>query len=304
MDTSGITGCGTALITPFHADGAVDENALQALVRWQVQSGIRLLVACGSTGEASTLTEEETLTVARLTIAAAEGKAQVFVGCTHNSTAEAVRRASRIAQLPGLSGILTACPYYNRPSQEGMYLHFKAIAEAIAPLPILLYNVPGRTASNLEPATVLRLSEIPNIVGIKESSGNLVQIAEIINLVPRTFRVFSGDDAFALPTISAGAIGLISVASNVAPALMCQMVTAALAHDWPSARVIHKQTSHLVRDLFSEPSPGPVKAILAAMGRIEGDTLRLPMTPVTLAGRSRIEATAAELGLLTPAPTL
>lgn len=298
MEISALRGCGTALVTPFRADGSVDENALHALVHFQLENGVKLLVACGSTGEASTLTEEETLAVGRMTIATSRGRGFVLVGCTHNSTKEAVWRARRVADLSGIGGILTACPYYNKPSQEGMYLHFKAIAEAVAPVPVVLYNVPGRTASNLLPATVARLAEIPNIVGIKESSGNLAQIAETIASVPKGFAVLSGDDAYALPTIEAGAVGLVSVASNVAPALIAEMVEAALKGDKKRAAAIGEQTAGLTRELFAEPSPGPVKAILDLMGMIPGDHLRLPMTSVTPALRRQLEITAAKLGLL------
>lgn len=303
MDISSFTGCGTALVTPFHPDGSVDETTLHALSVWQVEHGVRMLVACGSTGEASTLSEEETFRVAEVVIAAAAQRVPVLVGCTHNSTAEAVRRVRRLASLPGIAGILTACPYYNKPSQEGLFLHFKAIAEAVAPLPVVLYNVPGRTASNLLPATVVRLAQVPNIIGIKESSGNIAQITEVIASVPKNFRVLSGDDGYALPTIAAGACGLISVASNVAPALVSQMVDAALAQDWETARRIGNQTTELVKELFAEPSPAPVKAVLLAMGKIPTDTLRLPLTPVTHAFRRQIEATAGELGLLVHAPS-
>jgi len=302
MDTLRLSGCGTALVTPFNADGSVDENTLHSLVHWQIESGIRLIVVCGSTGEASTLTDEETLAVARMAISTAANRASVFVGCTHNSTLEAVKRAKRIAKLTGVGGILTACPYYNKPSQEGMYLHFQAIALAVAPVPVLLYNVPGRTSSNLLPETVLRLSAIANIVGIKESSGNLGQIGELLTTLPRGFRVFCGDDALTLPVIAAGGVGLISVASNAAPALVNQMVNAALADDWPVARRIQRQTARFMREIFSEPSPGPIKAVLTAMGKIDGDTLRLPMTPVTFPTRRRLESTAGELGLLVNAP--
>lgn len=302
MDLSYLSGCGTALVTPFRADGAVDDQALHDLVHWQIEEGIRLLIACGSTGEASTLTEEETLAVARMCISTAGDRAMVLVGCSHNSTVEAVRRARRVASLSGIGGILTACPYYNKPSQEGMYLHFKAIAEAVAPVPVVLYNVPGRTASNLLPATVARLAEIPNIVGIKESSGNMVQIVDVISSVPRGFRVLSGDDAYALPTIDAGAVGIVSVASNVAPKLVRTMVESALGHDDVRARHSADRLADLIRDLFAEPSPGPVKSILSMMGKIDGEYLRLPMTAVTVGMRRRLERTAGELGLLVHAP--
>ncbi|HEY0163233.1 MAG TPA: 4-hydroxy-tetrahydrodipicolinate synthase, partial [Edaphobacter sp.] len=174
-----LLGCGTALVTPFRGDSSVDEAALRSLVEWQVESGIGFLIPCGTTGEAATLTEQEWLRVVEITVEAAAGRVPVFGGCTNNSTAEAVAKAKKLAQVPGLNGILTANPYYNKPGQQGQYLHFRAIAEAVE-LPILLYNIPGRTGVNLEPATLLRLAEIPNIVGVKESSGNITQITEIL----------------------------------------------------------------------------------------------------------------------------
>ena len=195
-----LSGCGTALVTPFRADGAVDEAALARLVEWQIESGIDFLVPVGSTGEASTLTEAELLRVVEIVCTTAAGRVPVFAGCTHNATAEAIARAKRLAQVPGLTGILTANPYYNRPSQEGQYQHFRAIAEAVN-LPVLLYNIPSRTGVNLEPVTALRLAEIENIVGIKESSGNIAQITDIIAQAPRRFAVLAGDDGLALPVI-------------------------------------------------------------------------------------------------------
>src|SRR5580704_4497020 len=186
-----LMGCGTALVTPFRRDGGVDEPALHALVNWQIESGINFLVPCGTTGEASTMSEAENLRVVELVAATAAGRVPVFAGCTHNSTSEAVARAKKLAQIPKLTGILTANPYYNRPGQEGQYQHFRAIAEAVE-LPILLYNIPSRTGVNLEPATVLRLAEIKNVIGVKESSGNITQITELISQVPRGFSVLSG----------------------------------------------------------------------------------------------------------------
>lgn len=291
-----LTGCGTALITPFTRDGAVDEAALAELVRVQVEAGIELLVPCGTTGEASTLEEDEWLRVIALTCEAAAGRAMVFAGCTHNSTREAVRRVKRLAAVPGLDGILSANPYYNRPGQQGQYEHFRALAEA-SPLPVLLYNIPGRTGTNLEPATVLRLAEIPGVIGIKESSGNMVQIVELLTLVPRGFRVFAGDDALALPVIALGGAGLISVASNVIPLQMGAMVRSALAGDWPVARRLHRKFFPLMQAHFWEPSPAPVKAVRSLLGMGE-DTLRLPMVPVSAATRRRLETLCGELGLI------
>ena len=250
-------GCGTALVTPFRADGAIDETALRTLVHQQIQSGIDLLVPCGTTGEAATLSEYEWLQVVEITCAAADGRVPVFAGCTHNSTHVAVERVRQLSQVLGLTGVLTANPYYNRPGQEGQYQHFKAIAEA-TDLPVMLYNIPPRTGANLEPSTVLRLTEIPNIIGIKESSGNMLQITELLTLVPRTFRVFAGDDTLALPILALGGAGLVSVASNAIPTQMVEMVRAALADDWTLARRINRQYFRLMQAHFWEASPAPV----------------------------------------------
>lgn len=290
-----LMGCGTALVTPFRKDGSIDEPALQALVNWQIESGIDFLVPCGTTGEASTLTEAEWLRAVELVVATTAGRVPVFAGCTHNATQEAVARAQKLAQVDGLTGILTANPYYNRPGQEGQYQHFKAIAEAVK-LPILLYNIPGRTGANLEPATVLRLAELPNVIGIKESSGNLAQITELLTAVPPNFKVFSGDDGLALPILSLGGAGLISVASNVIPAAMTQMVHSALEGDWAEARRMNRQFFRLMQAHFWEANPAPVKAVLSMIGRGE-DVLRLPMVPVSAATRQKLESLVRELGL-------
>src|SRR5271154_430446 len=225
-----LMGCGTALVTPFRRDGGVDEPTLHALVNWQIECGIDFLVPCGTTGEASTLTEAEWLRAVEVVVAASSGRVPVFAGCTHNATHEAVARAKKLGQLHGLTGILSANPYYNRPGQEGQYQHFRAIADA-TDLPVLLYNIPSRTGTNLEPGTVLRLAEIRNVIGIKESSGNIVKITELLTSVPRGFKVFAGDDSLALPVIALGGAGLISVASNALPQQMTAMVHAALEND-------------------------------------------------------------------------
>ncbi|HEY4380185.1 MAG TPA: 4-hydroxy-tetrahydrodipicolinate synthase [Acidobacteriaceae bacterium] len=290
------SGCGTALVTPFRGDGTIDEPAFVRLVNWQIESGIDFLIPCGTTGEASTLSEAEWLRVIELCVQAAAGRVPVFGGCTHNATSEAVAKAKKLAKMPGLTGILTANPYYNRPGQEGQYQHFRAIAEAVD-MPVLLYNIPSRTGVNMDPATVLRLAEISNIVGIKESSGNLGQMTEILVHAPQGFKLFSGDDGMTLPVIALGGVGLVSVASNAIPAEMVQMVRAAMTGDWTKARAINAKYLKLMQAHFCEASPAPVKAVMALMGRME-EKLRLPMVPVTSATRQKLQSLLGELGLV------
>ena len=295
-----LMGCGTALVTPFREGGSVDERALQALVNWQVESRIDFLVPCGTTGEASTLSEAEWLRVVEVVVAGAAGRVPVVAGCTHNATHEAVGRVRKLSQVHGLTGILTANPYYNRPGQEGQYQHFRAIAEATE-LPVLLYNIPPRTGANLEPATVLRLAELKNVIGIKESSGNITQVTELLTSAPRPFKVFAGDDGLALPILALGGAGLISVASNVIPGQMARMVKAALENDWAGARRINRQFFRLMQAHFWEASPAPVKAVLHMLGRGE-EVLRLPMVPVSDETRRRLEQMVSELGMLVGVP--
>ena len=292
-----LRGCGTALVTPFHQDGSVDEAALRNLVSWQIESGIDFLVPCGTTGETPTLTHEEWLHVIDVTIEAAAGRVPIVAGATSNSTNDAVEKAKEVASRPGVNAILTASPYYNKPTQEGQYRHFKAIAEAVPDTPIVLYNVPGRTAANLEPSTVARLAEIPNIIGVKEASGNMTQIAEAIHAVPETFQVFSGDDAVTLPVIALGGVGIISVASNEIPHEMAEMTRAALNNDWLTARNLQRKYLPLMQANFIESSPLPVKAVLAMMGKIE-EVYRLPLLPMRRDTRSRLQRIAAEAGLI------
>jgi 4-hydroxy-tetrahydrodipicolinate synthase len=296
------TGCGTALITPFRGDGSVDERALYALVNWQIDSGIDFLIAGGSTGEAATLDEDEFLNVVQIILEAAAGRVPVWAGCTHNATATLVRRAQRLARRRGLDAILSANPYYNRPTQEGQYQHFMALAKAVAPLPVVLYNVPGRTAVNLAPETVVRLAnDAENIQGIKEASGNLPQIAELVHTAPAGFKIYSGDDNLALASIGIGAHGLASVASNEIPGDMARMVRAALRNDWPVAREFERKYARLFEANFWESNPGPVKSILDMMGRCES-TVRLPLVVPDRAMKQRLERVAGELGLLRNAP--
>ncbi len=296
------TGCGTAIVTPFRADGALDEQALRALVNWQIDSGIDFIVACGSTGEAATLDEDEWLHAVHIVVDAAAGRVPVWAGCTHNSTRTLVRQAALLRQVRGVDAILSANPYYNKPSQEGQFQHFLALAQAVDPIPVCLYNVPGRTAANLEPETVVRLAAAaPNIQAIKEASGKLPQISALLHELPRSFKVFSGDDNLALATLGIGAHGLISVAANEAPAEVARMVRAALHGDWPTARQLERTYARLFEANFWESNPAPVKTVLNLMGR-SSDVVRLPLVPPTAATRARLERLAGELGLLKHAP--
>ncbi len=296
------TGCGTAIVTPFKADGSVDEPALWALVNWQIESGIDFLVACGSTGEAATLEEDEWLRTVRLVIEAAAGRVPVWAGCTHNATRVVVRQAAQLRRVPGLAAVLSANPYYNKPNQEGQFQHFLALAREVDPLPVCVYNVPGRTAANLEPETVVRLAAAAsNIQAIKEASGKLTQFAELAHTMPRGFKIFSGDDNLALAAIAVGAHGLISVASNEAPAEVTRMIRAALDNNWAEARELGRRYARLFEAKFWESNPAPVKTVLSLMGRCT-DQLRLPLVPPTAATRARLEKLAAELGLLKHAP--
>ena len=292
-----LRGCGTALVTPFHQDGSIDDAALRNLVVWQIEAGIDFLVPCGTTGETPTLSHEEWLYVIDATIEVAAGRVPIVAGATSNSTHDAVEKAREIAARPGVNAILTASPYYNKPTQEGQYRHFKAIAEAVGDKPIILYNVPGRTGTNIEPGTLARLAEIPNILGVKEASGNMAQIAEAINAVPETFLVFSGDDAVTLPVIALGGVGVVSVASNEIPHEMTALTRAALENDWATARGLQRKYLPLMQANFIESSPLPVKAVLAMMGKIE-EVYRLPLLPMRRDTRSKLQKVATEAGLI------
>ena len=280
----------------------MDEPALWALVNWQIESGIDFLVACGSTGEAATLDEEEWLKAVRIVVEAAAGRVPVWAGCTHNSTRALLRQAALLRQLPGLGAVLSANPYYNKPSQEGQFQHFLALAKAVHPLPVAVYNVPGRTGVNLDPETVVRLvAAAPNIEAIKEASGKLPQIAELVHSLPRGFKIFSGDDNLALAAIGIGGHGLISVASNEAPAEVARMIRAALNNNWGEARELERRYARLFEANFWESNPGPVKTVLSLMGHMS-DHVRLPLVPPSPATRVRLERLAGELGLLKNAP--
>ncbi len=290
-----IFGCGTAIVTPFKSDGSLDEPALRNLVTWQVERGIDFLVPCGTTGETPTLTHDEWLKVIETTITMAAGRVPIVAGATSNNTREAVARAKELSAMDGVDAILSASPYYNKPTQEGQYQHFKAIAEAVNK-PLILYNVPGRTGANLEPATLGRLAKIPNIAGVKEASGNMSQIADVLNTVPENFLVFSGDDAVTLPVISLGGVGIISVVSNEIPRKMAEMTRAALSNDWKTARLIHRKYLPLMQANFIESNPIPVKAVLAMMGKIE-ENYRLPLTRMKPENRAKLEKIVFDLGL-------
>jgi 4-hydroxy-tetrahydrodipicolinate synthase len=299
MDT---TGCGTAIVTPFRADGSIDEPALWGLVNWQIDAGIDFIVACGSTGEAATLEEEEWLRTVRIVIEAAAGRVPVWAGCTHNSTRTLLRMATMLRQIPGVDAVLSANPYYNKPTQEGQFQHFLALAKVVDPIPVCLYNVPGRTGVNLDPLTVVRLAAAaPNIQAIKEASGKLPQIAELVHTLPSTFKIFSGDDNLALAAIGVGAQGLISVVSNEIPGEMARMIGAALHDEWAEARELERRYWRLFEANFWESNPGPVKTVLNLMGRAS-DTVRLPLVTPMPATRARLERLAGELGLLKLAP--
>ena len=291
-----IRGCGTALVTPFRQDGSLDEPALCDLVAWQVESGIDFLVPCGTTGETPTLSREEWLRVVDLTIEVAGGRVPIVAGATSNATQEAVDRARQLALRRGVDAILTASPYYNKPTQEGQYRHFRAIAEAVDK-PLILYNVPSRTGANIEPGTLARLAEIPNIVAVKEASGSINQISEVLSYVPESFAVLSGDDVVTLPLIALGGAGVISVVANEIPGEMTQLTRAALENDWATARRLHRQFLPLMQANFLESNPLPVKAALAMMGRIE-EVYRLPLCPMKKETRSKLEKVVADLALL------
>jgi len=291
-----LRGCGTALVTPFHQDGSIDETALWNLVAWQVESGIDFLVPCGTTGETPTLSHDEWLRVIDVVVEVAAGRVPIMAGATSNATHDAVEKAKEAAARPGVDAVLTASPYYNKPTQEGQYRHFKAIAEAIDK-PVILYNVPGRTGANIEPGTLARLAEVPNIAGVKEASGNMSQIADVCNAVPEHFLVFSGDDALTLPVIALGGVGIISVAANEIPREMAEMTRCALNNDWEGARRLHRKYLPLMQANFVESNPLPVKALLAMMGKIE-EVYRLPLLAMKRDTRAKLQRVAAEAGVI------
>ena len=290
-----IRGCGTALVTPFRKDGSLDLDALRRLVQVQLRAGIDFLVPCGTTGETPTLEHAEYLAVVRAVVQEVAGKVPVVAGVGGNNTRRLIDLAAEVRGL-GVQGILSVAPYYNKPTQEGLYQHFRAIAES-TDLPIIVYNVPGRTSSNLEPATVARLSQIPSIIGIKEASGSIVQQMEVLAAVAPGFRVLSGDDSFTFPLMALGGVGIISVVSNETPGAMARLAHLLLEGKLEAARQLHFSLLPLMQVNFIETNPIPVKAALAMMGLIE-EVYRLPMVPMKAENRSKLEKVLAAQGLL------
>ena len=289
------SGCGTALVTPFRRDLSLDEPAMRKLVRRQIDAGIDFLVPCGTTGESPTLTEREHLRVVEIMMEEASGRVPVLAGAGGYNTAESVALAKKLQPMR-VDGILSVTPYYNKPTSEGLYQHFKAIASAVS-LPVIVYNVPRRTGTNIDPATLKRLAEIDNIVGVKEASGDLGQIASILAHLPETFTVLSGDDALALPTMALGGKGLISVVSNEIPAEMTELVRLCLQNNFDRARHLQRRFLPLMEVNFIESSPIPVKAAMAAMGLLE-PVWRLPLCPPRPENEEKIRGVLECLGLV------
>ncbi len=291
------TGCGTALVTPFTAAGAVDEAGVRRLARRQIDAGVHFLVPCGTTGEAPTLSPAERRRVVEIVVDEAGGSVPVLAGAGGYDTREVIE-AAHAMQAAGADGLLSVTPYYNKPTPEGLYQHYRAIAEA-TPLPIIVYNVPGRTGCNVDPATLARLATLPRVVGVKEASGNMTQICEVLTAVPDAFIVLSGDDALTLPAMAVGARGIISVASNEVPAEMAQMVEAAERGDFAAARAVHTRLLPLLLANFSESNPIPVKAAMARLGLLE-EHYRLPMVPPKPETRDKLARVLAAVGKAAP----
>jgi 4-hydroxy-tetrahydrodipicolinate synthase len=290
-----LAGCGTALVTPFKAGGQLDEAALQRLVDFQIREGIDILVPCGTTGESATMTMAEHLRVVEIVVQRANGRVPVIAGAGGNNTAHVIEMAKRIEDL-GVDGLLSVTPYYNKPTQEGLFQHYRALAEAVK-LPMIVYNVPGRTSTNLLPETVVRLSAIDNIIGIKEACGDINQITELAMKVPSSFKIFSGDDALTLPIIALGGVGVISVISNQAPKMMTELTRLCLEGQFGAARILQRKLYALMKLNFIETNPIPVKAGLAMMGLIE-ESYRLPLVPMNEDNRLRLRNAMAELALI------
>lgn len=288
-------GAFVAIVTPF-ADGKVDEQGLRDLIEFQIAGGTHGIVPCGTTGESATLSHDEHHRVVELTIETVAGRVPVMAGSGSNSTSEAIE-LTRFAKEAGADGVLMVSPYYNKPSQEGLYRHYRAVAEAVD-IPIVLYNVPGRTSSNVLPATVARLAEVDNIVGIKEATGSLAQISEVIRLCPDDFTLLSGDDPTAMVTTLLGGKGVISVTSNVAPADMAGMIDAALAGDLARARELHFKLAPLISAMFIDTNPVPAKTSLELMGKVASGTPRLPLCPMSDANVDRLRQALVAYGLI------
>jgi 4-hydroxy-tetrahydrodipicolinate synthase len=289
------TGCGTALVTPFQKDLSLDEAALRLLVQRQIGAGINFLVPCGTTGESPTLSHKEHLRVVEITLEEAKGKVPVLAGAGGYNTAEVIELAKEVQEM-GAEGILSVTPYYNRPTQEGLYQHYKAIASAVK-LPVVIYSVQGRTGVNVEPATLKRLAEIENIVGVKEASGNISQMASVIQHVPSNFKVLSGDDAITLPLLALGGRGLVSVASNLIPAEMTALTQAGMRDDFKTGRELQRRYLPLMEVNFVESNPIPVKYALARMGLLQ-PVWRLPLVAPLPASQARIEQVLTSIGLI------
>ena len=295
MKLDWLRGCATALVTPFRDDGSLDLDCLQRLVERQIENGVKILVPCGTTGESATMTPDEDWLVVRTVVELAKGRAKVIAGASNNDTALTIRNAQKVRDL-GADAALIASPYYNKPTQEGLYAHYAAIANSLNGFPVFLYNVPGRTASNISAQTCLRLArDFENIVGNKEASGNFSQVMEILRDRPEGFAVFSGDDAITLPLIALGADGVTSVISNEFPFEFNNLVEACLAGEWEKAREIHYRLLPLMEANFVESSPAPCKFVMKEMGLLE-ENLRLPLVSVTEGTKGKLRAILEDLG--------
>jgi 4-hydroxy-tetrahydrodipicolinate synthase len=293
--TTPLRGCGTALVTPFNADGSIDEKALRSLIDWQIEEGIHFLVPCGSTGEAATMTVEEHKRVVAITVEQVKGRVPVVAGAASNDTAKAVTLSKAMKEL-GATHLLHASPMYNKPPQRGIVAHFRAIAEA-TDLPIVVYNVPGRTGSNIEAKTTIELAGMKNIHAVKEASGNLGQISDIIRGRPKGFVVLSGDDELTLPVMALGGEGIISVVSNAAPGAMSKLCNLMAAGDLAAARELHMKLLPWFRAAFIESNPLPVKAAMAMMGRMK-NVLRLPLVPMNESNADAVKSALRTAGAL------
>ncbi len=289
-DLTQLRGCGTAIVTPFNQDESIDELGLKRLVEFQITGGVDFIVACGTTGESVTMSEEEQARVVELCVQTARGRVPIVAGAGGYNTREIIARIHRFTDL-GADAILSVVPYYNKPTQEGMYQHFRAIAENTE-LPIILYNIPGRCVVNMETPTTVRIAQLPNIIGTKEASGNIAQIGEVIAATDESFLVFAGDDSVALPTIALGGVGVISVAANLLPREVSNLSHACLDGDWDKARKLQRALTPVFKTMFIESNPAPVKAAMAAAGLI-GETMRLPMVPITDASRAKLQEVLA-----------